>query len=227
MAKYDMAEAVCLRLLKLERKILGDQHEDTLKTVTCLKQCLKKQGKYDAIEHLDWTMFKSFRTFYSIGHEKTLQAASRLVDTLFENGKDLEAEKFLLRLLNIDQGIVARDNYWRGGFAFNLGILLYRQERWPEAEDTFRNILTTLQENGHKRESKGDVDNSSENNSGQEEGEEDEEDEDLDCFISDVLQELAYVLAQQGKEEEAIAIKEELAIEEAAGRWPRPWEDIN
>jgi tetratricopeptide (TPR) repeat protein len=227
LAKYNIAEAVCLRLLKLERKILGDQHEDTLKTVTCLKQCLKKQGKYDAIEHLDWTMFKSFRTFYSIGHEKMLQAALRLVDTLFENGKDLEAEKFLLRLLNIDQSIVARDNYWRSCFAFDLGILLYRQERWPEAEDTFRNILTTLQDNRHKRESKGDIDSSSETNSGQEEREDDEEHEDLDCFISIVLQELAYVLAQQGKEEEAIVIKEELAIEEAAGRWPRPWEDMN
>ena len=228
MAKYDMAEAVCLRLLTLERKILGDQDERTLKTVACLKQCLEKQRKYDAIEHLERTIFKSFRTYYSIGHEKTLQAASSVVDTLFRNGKDLEAEKFLLRLLNIDRSIVARNNYRWSHFAFDLGILLYRRERWPEAEDTFRNILTSLRENGHNRESTADIDdNSSENSSGQGEDGDEEEDEIVDCFISDVLQELAFVLDQQGKEEEAIAVKEELAIEEAAGRRPTPWVDMN
>ena len=103
------------------------------------------------------------------------------------------------------------------------------QARWSEPEDTFRNILATLQESTYEQESESDVDTSSENNSGKGQGEdnEEDEDEDLDCGISDVLQELAYVLAQQGKEEETTAIKEELAIEEAAGRWPPPWEDID
>ena len=153
--------------------------------------------------------------------------ASRLVGTLFENGKDSEAENFLRRLLNIDQSILACDNCWRSDFAFDLGILLYRQEKWPEAEHTFRNLLTTLQKISYEQESKSDIDNTSETNSGQGQGEDDEEDEYIYISISDVLQELAYVLAQQGKEEEATAIKEELAIEEAAGRWPSLWEDID
>jgi Tetratricopeptide repeat/NACHT domain len=229
--KYDIAEAVCLRLLKIERKLLGDQNECTLETAAFLKQCLKKQRKYDAIEHLDRTIFKSFRTYYSIGHEKTLKAASSLVDTLFKNGKDLEAEKFLLRLLNIDRSIIARKIYWWSHFAFEFGILLYRQEKWTEAEDIFRNILSTLRENEHNWVSKADIDdNSSENSSRQGEGGEggdDEDDELFDYFISDILQELAFVLNQQGQEEEAIAIKEELTIKEAAGRRPSPWLDIN
>jgi tetratricopeptide (TPR) repeat protein len=229
LAKYDMAEAVCLHLLQLQRGILGDQDHNTLETVGCLRQCLKKQGKHASIEYLDRTVFKSFRKFYSIGHNETLQAASRLVGTLFENGKDSEAENLLRRLLNIDQSILACDNCWRSDFAFDLGILLYRQERWPEAEHTFRNLLTTLQKNSYEQESKSDIHNPSKNNSGQGQGqgEDDGEDDYIDLFISDVLQELAYVLAQQGKEEEATAIKEELAIEEAAGRWPSLWEDID
>jgi tetratricopeptide (TPR) repeat protein len=229
LAKYDMAEAVCLHLLKIERKILGDQEHDTLETVKCLRRCLRKQGKLASIEYLERTVFKSFRKFYSIGHNETLQAASRLVDTLFENGKDSEAENFLRRLLNIDQSILACDNCWRSSFAFDLGILLYRQEKWPEAEHAFRNLLTTLQKNAYEQESMSDIDNTIETHSGQGQGqgEDDEEDGYIDCFISHVLQELAYVLAQQGKEEEADAIKEELAIEEAAGRLPWLWEDID
>ena len=227
LAKYDMAEAVCLHLLKTERKILGDQDEDTLVTVGCLRRCFKKQGKHASIEYLDRTVFKSFRKFYSIDHDETLRAASRLVGTLFANGKDSEAENFLRRLLNIDQSIMACDNFWRSLFTFDLGILLYRQERWPEAEHTFRSLLTTLQKNTYEQESKSVIDNTSKTSSGQGQGEDDEEDEDNESFISNVLQELAYVLAQQGKEEEATAIKEELAIEEAAGRWPLLWEDID
>jgi len=102
LAKYDMAEAVCLHLLKIERKILGDQDDATMKTVSCLRRCLKEQAKHASIEYLDRTVFKSFCKFYSIGHNETLQAASGLVGTLFENGKDSEAETILRRLLNID-----------------------------------------------------------------------------------------------------------------------------
>jgi tetratricopeptide (TPR) repeat protein len=230
LAKYDMAEAVCLHLLKIERKILGDQDEATLMTVECLRRCFQEQGKHASIEYLDRTVFKSFRKLYSIGHNETLWAASRLVDTFFENGKDSEAENFLRRLLNIDQSTFACDNYWWSLFAFDLGILLYRQERWPEAEHTFRNLLTTLQKNACEQEIKSDIHNTSKTNSGQGQGqgEDDEEEDYVNLFVSDVLQELAYVLAQQGKEEEATAIKEELAIEEAAGRWPSElWEDID
>ena len=129
---------------------------------------------------------------------------------MFENGKDSEAENFLRRLLNIDQRILACDNYWWSFFAFDLGILLYRQERWPEAEHTFRNLLTTLQKIAYEQDCKSVIDNTSKTSSGQGQGqgEDDEEDEGIDSFISNVLQELAYVLAQQGKEEEATAIKE-------------------
>jgi hypothetical protein len=97
-----MAEAVCLRLLELERKILGDQHKSTLETIGSLRQCLKKQGNHAAIEYLDRTVFKLLPKFYYIGHDEMLQAASRLVGICFENGKGSEAEKFLRRLLNID-----------------------------------------------------------------------------------------------------------------------------
>lgn len=130
--------------------------------------------------------------------------------------------------MNIDQSILACDNRWRWVFAFDLSILLYRQERWIEAEHMFRNLLATLHENRYQQESKSDINKSSKTNSGpvhgeyDEKKEEEEEDEYIDCFISDVLQELAYVLAQQGKEEEATAIKEEVAVDEAAGRWPSP-----
>ncbi len=87
LAKYDMAEAVYLHLLKIERKTLGDQDDNTLKTIRCLKLCIEKQGKHASIEYLDRTVFKSRCKFYSIGHQETLQAASTLVDTLFKMEK--------------------------------------------------------------------------------------------------------------------------------------------
>jgi tetratricopeptide (TPR) repeat protein len=146
---------------------------------------------------------------------------------LFENGKDSEAENFLRRLLNIDQRILACDHCWRSYFAFDLGILLYRQERWPEAEHTFRNLLTTLQKLAYEQDFKSVIDNTSKTSSRQGQSEDDEEDEGIESFISNVLQELAHVLAQQGKEEEATAIKKILATEEAAGRLPSLWEDID
>jgi hypothetical protein len=172
--KYDLAEAVCSRLRKLKRKILGDQHKDILETVGALRECFEKQGKHEAIEYLDRSVFKSLRKSYSIAHNDTLCAASKLVDTLVENGKDLEAEKFLRRMLNIDQSIVAADNHRRTHFAFDFGILLYRQEKWSEAENTFRDMLNTLRENrGEEQESKDDMANTSESNhrEGEHEGE--------------------------------------------------------
>jgi hypothetical protein len=62
-AKYEMAEAVCLRLLELERKILGDQHESTFEAIGSLIQSLKKQENHAAIEYLDRTVFKSLPKF--------------------------------------------------------------------------------------------------------------------------------------------------------------------
>jgi hypothetical protein len=96
--KYDLIEAVCLRLLKLERKNLGDQHKDILETVGALRECFEKQGKHEAIEYLDRFVFKSLRKSYSIAHNDTLCAASKLVDTLLENGKDLRGNLHLMLL---------------------------------------------------------------------------------------------------------------------------------
>jgi hypothetical protein len=231
--KYDLAEAVCLRLLKLDRKILGDQHRDTLMTVDNLRVCFKEQGKREALENLDRSVFKSFRKFYPFGHNNTLWAASRLLDTLLENEKDLDAEKFSRRMLNIDQSIVAANNCWRRVFAFDFGILLYKQEKWFEAENTFRDVLNTLRKNREdEEESKDGIADDSETNQGCAEDEDwsdyffDEEEPNY-ITISDVLQELEYVLTQQGKEKEASTIRSELELKEAAGRGPSRWEDID
>jgi hypothetical protein len=87
-------------------------------------------------------------------------------------------------------------------------------------------MLATLRANKNEQGSRRNIDKGSESYSGGEKSEDDKDDEDLDCSMSGVLQRLAYVLAQQGKEEETIAINEELAIEQAIGRRPCLWEGI-
>jgi len=234
--KYGDAEVVCLRLLKLDRKILGDLHKDTLMTVDSLKECLEKQGKLGRLENVNRSLFKAFRRSRCVGHHDTLKAASRLVDTLLKNGKDQEAESILRSMLDIDRAIVAEDSYWRMFFFFDLGVLLYRQEQWSEAEIIFRAMLNALNGDGQKDEDTweegkgGGQETMSKAADDHSQSKIDEDDVGEDCLritIADVLQELEHVLLFQGKAEEANIIGCKLALEIAGGRGPELWKDID
>jgi hypothetical protein len=150
-----------------------------------------------------------------------MKAASKFVDTLFVNRKDEEAETVIRKILGTGHSILAAESHWRKRFAFDLGILLYRQEKWLEAECTFRDMLsiwpapsppvssfglTWDSERVGRRKVKGFP---------------------LVITLSDVLQELQYVLKQQGKDEEADNIDLELEEETQQSRPPIIWEDID
>jgi hypothetical protein len=258
MKKYCIAEAVCLRLLKIARKILGDTHFDTLLTVDALAECFERQRKYRALERLHRSLFRAFRKAYSIGHHKTLRVASKFVDTLFVNGNDEEAETTIRKILGTDHNILAAECRWRKRFAFELGILLYRQEKWFEAECTFREMLPipfsglkgenewgkpTQLDEGHyfhlcspacadSDDSSEDEDHDNMSNSADSDNSNEDKIEVGDSVwivISDILQELKYVLTQQGKLEEADNIEFELGLEEQMKQAPQPriWDDID
>jgi len=238
MNKYASAEGLCLRLLEIERKVLGDTHEDTLRTVDLLVECFEEQQKCHAAEQLHRSLFRALHKAHSIGHHATLIAASKLVDALFVNENDKEAETIIRKILSTAPKIVALDSHWRKKFTFELGILLYRQEKWLEAERTFRDMIL-IPPSGLNGENiwgesyqldegvyfhlcdSVDSDESSEDK--------DEVCDSMWIMISDVVQELKYILRQQGKAEAADNIEFELGVQEQVKGSPAPdlWEDID
>jgi tetratricopeptide (TPR) repeat protein/tRNA A-37 threonylcarbamoyl transferase component Bud32 len=141
--KYDEAETHFTEALAINRRILGDEHPETLNSINNMGVLLQDQGKYDEAEVYFRKVLESSRHALGDEHRDTLRSINNMGAILNAQGKYDEAETHFTEALAINRRILGDEHPSTLGSINNMGGLLWSQGKYDEAKPYFAEALET------------------------------------------------------------------------------------
>jgi tetratricopeptide (TPR) repeat protein len=138
---YKEAESIHRRCLELRERVLGEDHEDTLRCINQLASVLRKQGKYVDAEVLLRRCLKLGERVLGEEHKDTLISIYMLACVLHEQGKYVDAEAFFRQCLKLRERVLGKEHKDTLWSIHSLGHVLYEQGKYVDAEVLLRRCL--------------------------------------------------------------------------------------
>jgi eukaryotic-like serine/threonine-protein kinase len=138
---YVRAEALLTQALAVQRRILGPERPDTLKSTSALAEVLTQQGRYPEAEKLGRQALEIQRRVLVPEHPDTLRSMGDLASILSWEGHYPEAEKLQRETLEIQRRVLGPEHPDTLVSMGDLAINLRRQGRYAESEKLQRERL--------------------------------------------------------------------------------------
>lgn len=135
---YPRAESLLTRAVEVERRVLGPQNPETLKSRSLLGWVLHREGRDAEAEKLLRQTLDMQNRALGAEHRDTLGTATHLAQTLMWEGRYAEAEKLQRETLDIQRRVLGPEHAATMSSMSNLGGIFYRQGRYGEAEKLLR-----------------------------------------------------------------------------------------
>jgi non-specific serine/threonine protein kinase/serine/threonine-protein kinase len=129
-------------MLDVERRVLGEEHPDTLNGMNCLAATYLREGKYDATEALFTKLVEIERRTFGEEHPNTVTAMSNLGVLYQYQGKFAQAETLLTRVLELRRDAQGEEHPYTLT-AMNVLAQIYRaQGKYPQAESLLSKVVS-------------------------------------------------------------------------------------
>jgi tetratricopeptide (TPR) repeat protein len=139
--RYDEARKLHRETLEIRRRVLGQDHPDTLTSMHNLANAYSSQGRHDEAEKLCRETLEIRRRVLGQDHPDTLFSMHDLANTYYRQGRYDEAEKLHRETLEILQRVLGQDHPDTLWSMYNLANAYYSQGRYDEAEKLHRETL--------------------------------------------------------------------------------------
>jgi tetratricopeptide (TPR) repeat protein len=138
---YAEAETQYRVVLKLQEKVLGPEHQDTLKSRTGLADALSDNGKYAEAETEYRAVIKLEEKALGPEHPGTLGSRMNLALALNDQGKYAEAETESRGVIKLQEKVLGPEHPDTLGNRNNLANALRRKSKYAEAESEYRAVI--------------------------------------------------------------------------------------
>jgi tetratricopeptide (TPR) repeat protein len=132
---YDKAEELNQRALEENKKVLGDEHLDTLASMNNLALTYWEQGSYDKAEEVNQRVLKGYKKALGDEHPDTLTSMANLTITYRKQGRLREAEELGVQVLEIRKRVLGDKHLDTLMSMANLASAYWDQGRLKEAEE--------------------------------------------------------------------------------------------
>ncbi|KAJ5494608.1 Tetratricopeptide-like helical [Penicillium fimorum] len=139
--RYDEANPLFTRNLRVREKALGPEHADTLTSVNDLGYVLRRQGKYEEAEAMHRRALEGREKALGPEHPDTLTSVNDLGSVFERQGKYEEAEAMYRRALDGYKTALGPEHHFTLTSVIHVGSVLERQGRYKEAEAIHRQAL--------------------------------------------------------------------------------------
>jgi len=140
LGKYNDAEPHLIESLVIRRRVLGDEHPDTLTSIHNMGNLLYQQGKYEEAMLYCAEALETQRRVLGDEHPDTLMSIDTMGRLLFEQGKYEEAMPFFAEAMETRRRVLGDehpDTLW----TINALIKLYEAWDKPEEAQKYREML--------------------------------------------------------------------------------------
>jgi eukaryotic-like serine/threonine-protein kinase len=138
---YPRARSLLERAIEIQRRILGPEDPNTLRSLSTLGYVLEEEGHYVEAEKLERQALDSQRRVLGPEHADTLTSMNNLSRILDQEGRYAEAEKLERHTLEIERPRFGPDHSDTVRAMNNLAITLYNEGHFAEAEKLDREML--------------------------------------------------------------------------------------
>ena len=133
------------RVHKECERILGSEHQFTLRSIGNLASLLRDNGEYAEAESLYSGALKKLERILGPEHPDTLRSYNDFTSLLRDKGEYAEAEPLLRRTLQTSERVLGADHSITLRSVKNLANLLYKRGEYTEAETLYRRALQVLE----------------------------------------------------------------------------------
>ena len=141
--KGSITEAVDLSqiAMKMRKKRLGQEHKETLASMSMLSQAYGLGGRWKEAEELQVRVMEIAKRVLGEEHPNTLTSMNNLASVLSSQGKYGEAERIHRQALALRERVLGKEHPDTLGSMNNLALVLSSQGKYEEAERIHRQAL--------------------------------------------------------------------------------------
>jgi tetratricopeptide (TPR) repeat protein len=121
--------------------MLGEEHPDTLQSMTNLGRAIRDQGRDAEAEKLYREVLETQRCMLGEEHPDTLQSMTSLGRAIREQGRYKETEELYRELVEIYRRVRGAEDHVTLAHMYNLAVAIMKQGRYNEADRLFREVL--------------------------------------------------------------------------------------
>jgi eukaryotic-like serine/threonine-protein kinase len=138
---YPQAQTLLSQAMDSERRVLGTEDPDTLRSAAMLAWVLMEEGKYPEAEKLQRETLEIQRHALGPEHPDTMLSMNRLAGDEVSEARYADAEKLYREILEIRRRVSGPEHRETLRVATNLGMCLQEERRYAEAEKILRETL--------------------------------------------------------------------------------------
>ena len=138
---YSRSQTLLEHAVELQKRALGPDRAETLKSQSDLAWTLDHTGKFTEAENLERQTLEAQRRVLGPENKQTLKTMNNLAWTLHQEGRDAEAEKIGREGMATEQHVYGENNSLTVAAMSNLGVILKTEGKYSEAEKLERESL--------------------------------------------------------------------------------------
>jgi non-specific serine/threonine protein kinase/serine/threonine-protein kinase len=138
---FSRAQALFERAIEVQRRVIGSEAPDTLRSMYQLVYVLKDQGHFTDAEKLQRETLEIQRRVLGPENQETVLSMESLAIILMSEGRSAEAEKLLRTALEVQRRVLGTEHPYSLRSRASLAVALNHQGKFAEAEGLQRETV--------------------------------------------------------------------------------------
>ncbi|KAF2183895.1 kinesin light chain, partial [Zopfia rhizophila CBS 207.26] len=141
--RYNESEQVFVQVMETRKRVLGEEHPDTLSSMGNLASTYRNQGRWKEAEELFVQVMETSSRVLGEEHPDTLTSMGNLASTYWNQGRWKEAEELEGQVMEMGKRVLGEEHSDTLASMGNLALTYWNQGRWKEAEELFVQVMET------------------------------------------------------------------------------------
>ncbi|KAH8647477.1 hypothetical protein BGZ60DRAFT_521339 [Tricladium varicosporioides] len=133
--RWKEAEELIMQLIETQKRVLGQEHPDTLCSIANLALVYWNQGRWKEAEGLGLQVIELMKKLLGEEHPDTLYSRANLASVYWNQGRWKEAEELELQMIELMKKLLGEEHPDTLSIIANLALTYGSQGRWKEAEE--------------------------------------------------------------------------------------------
>jgi MoxR-like ATPase len=142
--RYEEAEGLEVQVIEIRKRVLGDEHPDTLASIANLASTYRKQGRWKESEVLGVQVIGVMKRVLGDEHPDTLASIGSLASTYGDQGRWKEAEALEVQVMGMMKRVLGDEHPDTLISLANLASTYKNQGRWKEAEELEVQVIEVM-----------------------------------------------------------------------------------
>jgi tetratricopeptide (TPR) repeat protein len=142
--RYEEAEELEVQVMQTTKRVLGDEHPDTLTSMANLALTYMNQGRWKEAEELQVQVMQTTKRVLGDEHPDTLTSMNNLAVTYKNQGRWRRAEELQVQVMQTTKRVLGDEHPDTLNSMGNLALTYMNQGRWKEAEELQVQVMQTM-----------------------------------------------------------------------------------